>query len=234
MNNDDGARPAYLQARVFAIICGAVSVVLVVVGWGLYRLADRPASDFYGKLGELALQLALIVVVGVIVKEVVEWRSARREHYLKKIENREEFLRRLRAVHVNIQHARDLLNAHRSARTYGEQVRALMQLRPEVEEISEDLKASTDLFADQQEIIEGLEGIVAYLMLGANEYVHSHVHVDADWKAGHRLEHTLRESGMEWTRDLMAGEGSYREQFLANLTRSKGSMRKQVYRGDSA
>jgi len=94
--------------------------------------------------------------------------------HLAKLEARKEFLRRVRAVHVTIQNARDLMNAHQSAKTWGEQSRRLMKLRPEVEEISEDLKASDSLFVRQSEIIDGLEGIASYLAKAGEEYVRSH------------------------------------------------------------
>ena len=218
-----------LGTALFGAIAIGVAVASVLVGRHLYNVASKPATDFYAKLGELALQLAVVVIVGALVKVAVDWGASQRARYLEKLEARKEFMRRVRAMHVTIQNARDLMNAHHSAKTWGEQSRRLMELRPEVEEISEDLKASDSLFAEQTEIVNGLEAIISYLAKAGEEYVKNHNLVDIRHRAGHSLSSTIDNCKMIWVRDFMAGGEDYKNNYEANLTKSKGAMRAEVY-----
>jgi hypothetical protein len=104
-----------------------------------------------------------------------------------------------------------------------------MELRPEVEEISEDLKASDSLFAKQTEIVDGLEAIISYLAKAGEEYIGSHDSVDSGYKAGKTLAETIDERSMTWVRDFMAGGKGYQNDYETNLAKSKGAMRAEVY-----
>lgn len=218
--------PPILGTIVFSAAALSVTSLLIFVGWQLYITAGKPTADFYAKLGELALQLAVVVIVGAFVKAVVDWGISQRMRHTEKLEARKEFMKRIRAVHVSIQNARDLMNAHRSPKTWGEQSRRLMELRPEIEEISEDLKASKNLFEKEQEIIDGLEGIISYLKKAGEEYVKCH-----DAVRGGNLVQTIEEQNMMWVRDFMAEGEDYLSGYAANLTKSKGAMRSDIYGG---
>jgi DNA-binding transcriptional MerR regulator len=223
-----GTRPI-VGTVLFATFAVFVAVVAIVIGWSLYAHAARPATEFYAKLGEISLQLAIVIIIGALVKAMVDWGTSQHSRYREQLEDRKEFLRRVRAMHVTIQNARDLMNAHASARTWGEQSRRLMQLRPEVEEISEDLKASRKLFAKQSQIVDGLEAIVTYLNEAGNEYVEKHSAVDRGHKDSQRLLDTISQENMAWVRNFMEGGDGYKNSYEANLTKSKGAMRAEVH-----
>ena len=221
----------------WSLIASFGLLAVCVLLWGslrLYDVAGRSRSDFYGKLGELALQLAVVVIVGALVKVLIDWGLSQHARYREKLEAQRELIRRVRAMHVTVQNAKDLLTAHQSARTWGEQSRRLMELRPEVEEIAEDLKVSQKLFSRQAEIIAGVEGIVSYLATAGAEYIRSHDAVDSDCKLGKKLADTIRKEGMTWIQDFMDGGAAYRKGYEANLTRSKGAMRAEVYGASEA
>lgn len=222
-------RPPIMGTVIFVVATLGVAVLSILVSWQLYRYANRPITDFYTQLGQLALQIAVVVIIGSFVKVVVDWGISQRSRYTEKLEDRKEFLRRVRAMHVTIQNARDLMNAHQSPKTWSEQSRRLMELRPEVEEISEDLKASSDLFANQTEIIDGLENIITYLQTGGEEYVTHHDDVDKGHKAGKTLAQTIDEKNMTWVRDFMDGGEDFQNTYETNLVKSKGTMRLEVY-----
>lgn len=221
--------PPTLKVALFVLAALGVSVMAIAGGAYLYELAAKPKTAFYAELGSLALQLGVAVIVGALIKVVVDWGLSQRARYNEKLEARKEFMRRVRTMHVVIQNAKDLLNAHQSAKTWGEQSRRLMELRPEVEEISEDMKASHGLFAQQATIIEGLEAIILYLTESGREYVDSHGVVDSDFKNGERLATTIHRTGMTWVQDFMQGGADYQQRYVANLSKSKGAMRKEVY-----
>jgi hypothetical protein len=214
----------------FVVIAVVAAGALLYAGRRLYDASGKSSSAFDAKLGELTLQLAVIVVVGALVKAVIDWGTGQRTRHLHRLEARMDFLRRVRAAHIGVEYARDLLNAHRSAKTYGEQLRRLMELRPEVEEISEDLTAAPDLFEAYEKIREGLEGIIAYLKEGGKEYVGGHDRIDAGYKAGECLQETIEKQNMKWVKDFMNAGPDYRELYVANLSRAKGTMRLEVYR----
>lgn len=222
-------KPPTLGTVLFAAISICVAVASILAGRYLYSAGGKQVTDFYGKLGELALQLAVVVIVGALVKVVVDWGTSQRARYREKLEDRKEFMRRIRAIHVTIQNARDLMNAHGSPRTWSEQARRLMELRPEVEEISEDLKASGTLFEKQSEIIDGLNAIIAYLEDAGKEYVKSHEAVSDGYKAGRSLLETIDQNNMTWVRDFMDRGERYQKSYEANLTKSMGAMRSEVY-----
>ena len=218
-----------LGTVLFAVSALVVAFLFVYGGWWLYGVASKPTSDFYAKLGELAMQFAVVIIVGALAKVIVDWGTSQRIRHSERVEACNEFMRRVRAMHVTVQNARDLLNAHRSAKTWGEQSRRLMALRPEVEEISEDLKASRGLFKNSAAIVEGLEGIISYLQGAGEEYVRSHHAVDSGSKAGGSLAETITTTDMAWIRDFMVGGDVFEKNYMVNLTKSKGTMRSQVY-----
>jgi len=225
-------KPPILGTILFALIAISVAFGSTLVGYRLYILARKPIPDFYTKLGDLALELSVVVIVGALIKAVVDWGTSQRRRHDEKIETRLEFMKRVRAMHVAVENSRDLLNAHGTPRTYGEQSRRLMELRPEVEEISEDLKASSDLFEEQRIIVDGLEGIVNYLRQGGEEYVRCHEAVDAGFNPQNaRLSFfsTAESKGMEWIRDFMGAGREYRRNYVANLSKAKGTMRSEIY-----
>ena len=181
------------------------------------------------KLGELSLQLVVIVVIGAGIKTIIGWRDAKLAEYGEKLRSRDEFLKRVRAVHVTVERARTLLEAHRSAKTYGEQLRELIRLRPEAEEIIEDLRVSQSLFAEQDAILQGLEGIVGFLQEGATEYVRNHNNVDSGWKNGEAWESLMAKHEMNWVRDFVEQGEQFTEKYENNLINSKGKMRQEVH-----
>lgn len=221
-----GSHVAALAAVAAVLVAG-----LALLGRLLFRAGGKSDAEYLAHLGELVLQLAVIVVVGAVATGLVDWWAALRARAAARREARLDFLRRISAVHVAVAHARDLLNAHRSPKTYGEQLRRLMELRPVVEEIADDLRASHRLFHAQESILGGLDGIAAYLRTGAEEYVRHHGDVDPGSYTGRSLDDTIESAGMPWVRGLMREEADFRERYEPSLVRAKVAMREEIYAG---
>ncbi len=213
------------------ILAAFTAIALSYLGSVLYEVAGKSINDFYKKLADLTLQLAVIVIIGALLKAFVDWEDNQRKRQLKALEACLEFMRRVRSVSVSVANARDLLNAHRSQKTWSEQSRRLMELRPEVVEISEDLKVSSDLFVGKDIIIEGLEEIVSYLQAGREEYVKNHDHVESGYKNGRTLDETIQDHEMSWIADMMDAGPSYNEKYIAGLRKAKFTMRREIYGG---
>jgi len=215
--------------RLFTVLF-PISIILIVgtllaASWYLYVRAGKSSADLYGKAAELALQLAFVILIGALITAYINWGITRRRE---KREKQMDFMRRVRSMHVTVEYARTLLNAHRSPKTYSEQLRRLMELRTEVEEISEDLTASPRLFAYQDQIIVGLGGIIEYLKVAGAEYVRGHGPVAAGYNK-ETLDQTIENEELVWVDDFMKGGEEYKKEYDKNLTAAKGSMRLEIY-----
>ena len=215
----------------FVAGAAAVAVALILAAGALYSEIPDGRDEFERQLANLMLQLALIVIAGALVKALIEWGTTQRARHAERADNRMDLLRRVRRMHFTIDAARTLLRAHRSAKSYGEQVRRLMELRPEVEEISEDILASRDLFSDPQGIRGGLEAIVNYLVEAEREYDvgGGHEQVDAGYKAGKTLDETINRFELTWVKDFMAGGPGFETSYVEVVKRTKAIMRADVY-----
>jgi hypothetical protein len=215
--------------------CGVVALVGVLawLGWGFLKWGGQTWEAYLIKIGELLLQLGILVIVGALVKAAVDWGTSLRARATKRDEERLDLLRRLRAVHVAVSNARDLLMAHQSARTWSEQMRRLMALVPEVHELKEDVAAGHP-FRQQRQIEEGLDGIVSYLTEGRDEYRANHQRIDLDYKRekeGFSLSRSLESSQMRWALDLMDAGPRYDAGYAQNLRKSQASIRSETLRG---
>lgn len=222
-------KPPVLGLVVFAGTVVIAASLSTLAGYYFFELAAKTESEFYSELGTLSLQLAVLVILGALLKLLLDWGFSQRARYSQLLEARKEFLRRVRAVHVEIQNARDLLNAHRSAKTWSKQSRRLMALQPDLEEICEDLKAAHELFPDQGGLVASLEAMVAYLTEAGAEYVRCHTDVDGGWKGNETLDDTINASKMTWAREFMNEGTAYKNKYEVHLKRVKGAMRKGVY-----
>jgi hypothetical protein len=207
-----------------------LAAILLVLAWLIHGRPAAP-SPFFTKLGDLILQLALVVIIGALVKALIDWGTSLHARHREWTEHRMDFLRRVRAIHLEVSYAQDLLNAHQSGKTYGERLRRLILLRGEIGEIVEDLRASPPLFSHQPEVMSALEGIIHYLDAGREEYIRCHADVAADAKENRMLGVTIQRQQMNWVRDFMACGPHFTSDYSENLDQSKGRMRHEVFGG---
>jgi hypothetical protein len=207
---------------VFGLLVGGIAAVVALarVSW----LLD--AAGFLPKLSELLLEIGLVVIAGAVLKKVASIVSQERVDHEKRL----EFLRRLRQAHVKIAHARTLIKVHDAGQTYVDQLANLMLVKPEVEEIEQDLAATEDLFGrSTQTIVDGIHRIVEYLGEGAKEYGNHYHHVVRDAKAGKRLADTITsQKDMKWGRELTTQE-AFPVRYDHALAMSKEIMREHVF-----
>ena len=159
-----------------------------------------------------------------------DWGAKINSRFRASREQKIDFLRRVRDISVRVNYAQDLLNAHKSGRTYGERLREIILMRGEITEIVEDLKANRNLFEQQSEIERALIEINKYLNRGREEYINCHDKVDADAKKGKKIQTSIEQLDMKWTKDFMASGEDYSSNFYDELFESKGKMRTQAYR----
>jgi len=218
-------------ASICLLVIGSVilAAVFALVGYWFYEVAEKTQKDFLSKLGDLFLQISVVVVLGALAKSLIDWAVSLRAKKADDHEKKSDFLKRLRAAHVAVQYARQLLNAHQSPKTYSEQLRTLMRLRYDLEEISEDLKATSDLFSQLDVIVPGVEGMIEYLKQGSEEYVQFKGDVEADYAAKRDFRDTITTRNMQWLVDFMESGSNYTDNYLPNLLSAKSGMRIDLF-----
>jgi hypothetical protein len=130
----------YVTSRplVFVVLCFVQAIALVVAAGFLFAATD--AASFGRKVAELLVQLALVVLIGAIVKLVFDlYLKSRADAELDQAK-RIELLRRMRTQHIVIASAQYFFRAHDSGKTYVDQMKLLVIARAELEDIAEDLK----------------------------------------------------------------------------------------------
>jgi len=230
MRRANNKQPIYLRKPIFAAVCLLLAIAFFFLSRYFYQRAGKP-EDFVVKIAEYVLEIAVLVLFGAVIKELVDWLIEQRARRRQDEEKRADLLRRLRDVHVKVMYSRDLIQAHNSARTWTKQSRALMQRIPELEEIFQDLHSATDLFREQARIESGINGIIIYLSNCREEYIETHPKIVAsnDAQTVINFESAVREHLLPWYKDFLDGSDGYRRNYDENLTKSKGEMRLQVY-----
>jgi len=213
------------------LIGGGLVAVAVFVGLIARRLYENSLPDTFGRaLADLLLQLALIVVLGTAIKLVVDGYADRRAMLEREQQERLELLRRMRAQHVKVAFAQRLILAHQSGKTYTEQLRTLMIVGAELEDLAEDVRATGNVFGDDQgSVIAGIEEIVSYLADGSAEYVNCHAKVDADAVAKKNLEQMISSHDMVWIKAFIAPSPNFPVTYAMALAKCKGRMRQHAY-----
>ena len=216
-----------LRMFFFYALLVAFAAALLLLGYVLYQ-ADP--DTFQRRFADLLLQLSVVVVIGGVIKLLIDWGAKINSRFRASREQKIDFLRRVRDISVRVNYAQDLLNAHKSGKTYGERLREIILMRGEIIEIVEDLKANRNLFEQQSEIERALIEINKYLNRGREEYIKCHDKVDADAKKGKKIQTSIEQLDMKWTKDFMASGEDYSSNFYDELFESKGKMRTQAYR----
>jgi hypothetical protein len=168
-----------------------------------YYYESQKPNSYQSVLASTLLQAAVIVIGGAMIAGLlglVEEMRAKRERARAK---RLELFRRMRAAHVDIAHAQRLIRADDDPKTYGTQMRALMRVARELEEIREEVKASGRLYNqdDRSSIMEGIARIIIFLEEGSTEYL--------AWcnQDEHRISNRHRTN--RWVAELIEVRGSH-------------------------
>ena len=218
-------------------------VVLVAIAVALFIVARQnyigTAPYTFKSVFASNLPEGAVIVIGgagiAAVLSVIQEMRAKRERDMAK---RLEFFRRMRAAHVRIVRARGLLRADDSPETYGKQMRALMAVTRDLEELRMEVKVSGRLYRhDRNSIMEGISKIIIFLERISIEYI--------DWcKSPNGLKGKPR--GSKWVADLIkprkspcpARDPSNEDWELTDvmpddydkaLSKSKGMMRAYAY-----
>lgn len=136
-------------------------IVIIVIGlilWGLMLAltwGQSTPNELLVDLGKTGASLSLISVVGGVVQWILKNRESEKQKEEEKLNFYRNMLSDLKSVYDRVERARLLIEAHRTAKTYGEQMRELIggvvtlhnikrALNPGFPELAEELKPCID------------------------------------------------------------------------------------------
>ena len=155
----------------FVIWIGLAFAVGMGVWGGVYRNVDWPdgaPSPMIVSLGNAGLTLAVGGVLGGIVKLLFDALAARRERHEATQVFYRNILDDLKAIYDEMERSRLLIEAHQSARTYGEQMRKLPDAVIRLRNIERALRPG---FARlERELGDPLAGLTDFLTELLDEY----------------------------------------------------------------
>jgi hypothetical protein len=206
----------WTQVRWLALPACLVLLSVILVLWARYLYPRSSVDTFKRQFSEDLVFLAVVSVGGALLDIVARSLATIRTD----MDKLRDLLTRMRDAHVRIAHAKRLLEAARSKRIYVAQMRELMLIIPELEDIERDVTASKRLFAgrDKEQICCGISQIVNYLERLCDEYVR--------W-ARSRAPRPPWRSQREIS-DFIKGK-AFPDEYYGALSRSKGIIRSYVY-----
>jgi hypothetical protein len=231
------ARRSWFWPVISVVVLLAIAAALASVARQYY---DNTAPEtFASVLASNLLQGAVIVIGAAVIAALLgliqEMRAKRERDMAKRL----ELFRRMRAAHVSIARAQKLLRADNTPGAYAKQMRALMAVARDLEEVREEVKVSGHLYKrpDRYSIMEGIALIIKFLEQGSIEYV--------EWR-NRSSGPTTEPRGNPWLADLItvrkspgseldpsnedwAPNDMMPENYENGLTKSKLKMRVYVY-----
>lgn len=174
------------SSRVF-VICVLIFLLSFAVVWGVYTFIPEDATPgtirnaITLELAKIFTQLAVIGVVGTLIKFLLDEHAVRRrrdeaeEAEQQRQQNarrdfRQGLWRGLRDVYSQVENARNLIEGAKSARTYGQQVREIMDLRTQLGEIRHEVAFSADTFEAKEALSSWIRRMEKYLEGLIEEY----------------------------------------------------------------
>lgn len=221
-------QPLLLSSRAFVAGSLVLAVVLGLLGVWLYKPSPAHA-ELNKKLADLALDGAFGCLLVLAVKELLARRDEGRARNSRRLEVQTEFFRRTRDAYSRVIWAKDMLEAHKSAKTWSEQSRELIRLREEFNQLAEDMGNLPNLFESQDKIGNDLRDIVHYLDGCRREYIRCHDAVDADWKTKKTLEATFHDQKMTWIVDFIESKDGFKDGVQRAAVASKAKMAADIY-----
>ena len=166
-----------------AVLAGVLAAVVAVASGAV--TADQAWRKVFDSLVTLAGALVLTGGVGVVIEEANRRREARAHDR----EDRLALVDRLRAVHSDLLRAARLIDAHRTARTYGEQMRALVETRVELSNLSFAVRHAGSLAPPARAALEiEIDTVADYVKALIAEYREQYPRVSAIQMATHEWE----------------------------------------------
>lgn len=151
----------------------AASVVLVAASVGVALLiASHQAGQLQETLQSAAIALVFVALIGGIVKLLLDDYQRGRERRVEQARFVTAVLSDLKSVYDRVERSRVVISAHQSAKTYGDEMRDLIDARVQLKNVARALEAGTSGISPDREraIISAVEAMELYLAGLTNEF----------------------------------------------------------------
>ena len=156
-------------------------------------------------------------------------------------EFRKDFLRKFINTHAQVQRVTPLIVGAQSARTYGEQMRALIDVRNQLDEIIDELETGKNLFDQWQDIRTLISSMNTYLLALVQEYgkdypALSNLQGEAEQtmdkikKDELKKEVKNRIDNLLWLAEFMKTGEKYKAEYLEPYNLAKRKIRETIWR----
>ena len=235
------------------VICGVVVVLLYVWPGGDASLTPLRA-DILKSLAGALLQLIVLGVIGVALKsefdkhleqrkkarddadraQIQAQADAEKEQQRRNavIELQKAFLRRVMTANRMVRKARILIPAHASAKTYGEQMRILIDAVLEFSDIRHEIE-TIPTFASSVEIREHLSNMERYLQILTEEYQERYQEIVAAEKTTDRAGVRAALYTLDACKDFLADSqvSNLNKAYMPSYWGARNAMRRDILNG---
>jgi hypothetical protein len=227
--------------RVGAVTTAAVAMTIVVVLIGVaawLSLDEAGRRGVFGKIAELSYQFVVVVLLGTLLKKVIDDAQERRVVLAAQRDQRAGFVRRLVDVSHRVELARVLVRANRSVKTWSEQMNervivAYIGLRDVLHDLNTAAAAGTEVFAGREKIVSEIRVMETYLKRLIDEFAArkkglSELQREAERDRSRQDEVWERLCKLDCLGDLVsdtgAGYGQFRSAYANALTHMHGDV----------
>jgi hypothetical protein len=168
----------YLQRNWILIVLFTLGILIPLIAIYLYQ--HDGSVNWKIEVAKSLMALAMSAIIGAFIKLAFDEKSKRDLQQKKVMEFRGELLNRLRSVFDKVDSSRLLIEAHKSARTYGEQIRA--NIIPSISSLYDIKRSLVDAkkMADKNSLAYlriSLHYMIAYLKVLSEEYKHDYLEI---------------------------------------------------------
>lgn len=160
----------WLWPAVTVVVLLAIALLLVAVAGQVYDSGNP--DGFPSVLASGVLGGAGVAVFGAAITGLLTVATEIRARTERNTNKRLELFRRMRAAHVRVALAQQVLRTQGNGAEYNAQMQGLMQVTKDLEEIREEVRVSGNLYAkdDRLSIVKGIAQIITFLQEGIAQY----------------------------------------------------------------
>jgi hypothetical protein len=170
------ARPGKLRVSTVGVVTVSMTFAVVLVGaaaW--FSLDDTGRQAAIGKVAELSYQFIVVVLLGTLLKRIIDDAQERRRFQAALRDQQAGFIHRLIDVSHQVELARVLVSANRSVRTWSEQVNerlivAFIELRDIRHDERTATAAGSPAFRSWERICPAIQTMETYLRQLVDEF----------------------------------------------------------------
>ncbi|MDB5013203.1 MAG: hypothetical protein JWQ25_1405, partial [Daejeonella sp.] len=157
------------STRMIFVLIGIVLIGIAIWAWMLHLTwTDSTPNVLLVEMGKTGASLSLITVIGGLVQWILKERDTAMQRQKEKLTFYKNVLSDFKSVYDKVENARLLIQAHRTAKTYGEQMRELINGVVILHNVKRALNPEFPIL--QQELSSPIQAMILFIKDLLNEY----------------------------------------------------------------